>query len=224
MTSPSKNLFTADAGFVGLDTRASPGAVDAETGHTWSLNAHAYGAAGDLIPSLTGTFDVGLPLPLNHSSVWLRSGASVSAGAHANPLANSYLGGFGNNYVDSGGNGGAQRYRDLLSMPGFNLDALPGKSLLKLMLEWCLPPLRFEALGSPGLYVSWARPELFVGALETDLNSRASRRSAQDIGAQIDFQLLVMHRQPMMLSAGVARGFAAGGLGTTEFMLSLQVL
>ncbi|HXL19498.1 MAG TPA: hypothetical protein VN961_18435, partial [Streptosporangiaceae bacterium] len=224
VTSPSKNLFTADAGFVGLDTRASPGAVDAETGHTWSLNAHAYGAAGDLIPSLTGTFDVGLPLPLNHSSVWLRSGASVSAGAHANPLANSYLGGFGNNYVDSGGNGGAQRYRDLLSMPGFNLDALPGKSLLKLMLEWCLPPLRFEALGSPGLYVSWARPELFVGALETDLNSRASRRSAQDIGAQIDFQLLVMHRQPMMLSAGVARGFAAGGLGTTEFMLSLQVL
>lgn len=224
IVSPSKNLFSADAGFVAVDTRASPGAVDAETGHSWSIKAHAYGAAGDFIPRLTGTFDVGFPLPLDHSSIWLRSGASVSAGAHANPLANSYLGGFGNNYVDRGGHGGAQRYRDLLSMPGFNLDALPGKLLVKSMLEWCLPPLRFEALGSSAFYVSWARPELFVGALETDLNTPAYRRSAQDVGAQIDFQLHVMHRLPMMLSAGVARGFAAGGLGSSEFMLSLQVL
>ena len=224
VTAPTRNLFTADAGFVGVDTRASPGAVDAETGHTWSINSHAYGAAGDLIPSLTGTFDVGFPLPLNHSSLWLRSGASISAGAHTNPLANSYLGGFGNNYVDSGGNGGAQRYRELLSMPGFRLDALPAKSLVKAMLEWCLPPLRFEALGSPGFYVSWARPELFVGALETDLNTRVYRRNAQDVGAQLDFQLQVMHRQSMMLSVGAARGFAAGGLGRSEFMLSLQVL
>jgi len=33
-----------------------------------------------------------------------------------------------------------------------------------------------------------------------------------------------MHRQPMMLSAGIAQGYGGGGLGTTEFMLSLQVL
>jgi len=109
-------------------------------------------------------------------------------------------------------------------MPGFDLDALSGKSLVKSTLEWCLPPLRFEALGSPGFYVSWARPELFVGVLETDPDSRTFRRSAEDVGVQIDFQLHVMHRQPMMLSAGVARGFGGGGLGTSEFMLSLQVL
>jgi hypothetical protein len=224
VTSPSKNLFTADAGFVATDTRASPGAVDVEGGHSWAINAHANGAAGDLIPSLTGTFDVGFPLPLNHSSIWLRSGASLSTGARANPLANSYLGGFGNNYVDSGGNGGAQRYRELLSMPGFRLDALHGKSLLKSTLEWCLPPLRFEALGSPGFYASWVRPEVFVSALETDPDNRALRRSAYNVGAQLDLQLHVMHRQSMMLSVGAARGFAAGGLGRSEFMLSLQVL
>lgn len=109
-------------------------------------------------------------------------------------------------------------------MPGFDLDALSGKSLVKTTLEWCLPPLRFEALGSPGFYVSWARPEIFVEALETDLESSTFRRSSHDIGAQIDFQMHVMHRQPMMLSAGIARGFTAGGLGTTEFMISLQVL
>jgi hypothetical protein len=222
--SPTHNLFTVDAGLVSVDTRSSPGAVDAETGHTWTLNAHAYGAAGDFIPSITGTYDVGFPLPLNHSSIWLRTGASVSAGDRTNPLANFYLGGFGNNYVDNAGYGGAQRYRELLSMPGFDLDALQGKSLVKSTLEWSLPPVRFEALGSPGFYVSWARPEVFTEFLETDLASSAFRRSAHDIGAQVDFQLHVMHRQPMMLSIGAARGFTAGGLGTREFMLSLQVL
>ena len=222
--SPSKNLFTADLGLIGSDTRASERAVDSEAGHSWSLDAHGYGAAGDFIPSLTATFDVGFPLPLGHSSIWLRTGASVSEGSHANPLANSYLGGFGNNYVDSGGNGGAQRYRELLSMPGFDLDALKGKSLAKAMLEWCLPPVRFEAVGSPGFYLKWARPELFAAALETDPDSRSFRQHAYDVGAQLDFQLHVMHRLPMMLSVGVARGFAGGGLGRTEFLLSLQVL
>jgi hypothetical protein len=224
VTSPSKNLFTAEAAFVASDTRHSPGAVDDEAGYRWSLKAHAYGAAGNLFPRLSVTFDVGFPLPLNHSSLWLRSGASDSGGARANPLANSYLGGFGNNYVDSGSHGGAQRYRDLLSMPGFDLDALGGKSLAKAALEWCLPPLRFEALGSPGFYVSWARPELFVGALVTDPDHRATRSNAQDVGAQLDFQLHAMHRVNMMLSVGVARGFGANGLGKNEFMLSLQVL
>jgi hypothetical protein len=222
--SPTKNLFTAQAGLVSLDTRSSPGAVDAETGHTWSIKVHAYGALGELIPSATATYDVGFPLPLDHSSIWLRSGIGASAGSREDPLANLYFGGFGNNYVDSKVNGGAQRYRDLLSFPGFDLDALEGKTLVKSTLEWCLPPVRFEALGSPGFYVSWARPELFVGTLETDPLSREFRQNARDVGAQVDFQLHVMHRQPMMLSAGLARGFGAGGLGITEFMLSFEVL
>ena len=222
--SPSKNLFSADAGFVGVDTRKSTGAVDEETGHSWSLKAHAYGAAGEFIPSIIGAYDVGFPLPLDHSSIWLRTGAYISTGSPSDPLANSYLGGFGNNYVDIEANGGAQRYRRLLSMPGFDIDALSGKSAVKGLFEWCLPPVRFEALGSPGFYVSWARPELFVGALETNLATSGTRHNAQDVGAQVDFQMHVMHRQPMMLSFGVARGHSDTGLGLTEFMVSLQVL
>ena len=222
--SPSKNLFTAEAGFVASDTRHSPGGVDDEAGYRWSIKAHAYGAAGEFIPRLSGTFDVGFPLPLDHSSIWLRTGASVSEGRHDDPLANSYLGGFDNNYIDSASHGGAQHYRSLLSMPGFDIDALNGKSLAKATLEWCLPPIRFEALGSPGFYASWARPELFVSALETNPNSAVYRHSAEDVGGQLDFQLSVMHRQPMMLSIGLARGFSYGGFGKTEFMVSLQVL
>ncbi|HEV8018125.1 MAG TPA: hypothetical protein VGP32_06165 [Steroidobacteraceae bacterium] len=222
--SPTQTLATADAGLTSVDTRRSPGAVDAETGHSWSLKAHTDAAPGEFIPRITGTYDVGFPLPLDHSSIWLRTGAGVSAGPRYNVLSNFYLGGFGNNYVDSGANGSVQRYRELLSMPGFDIDALQGKSLVRTMLEWCLPPLRFEALGSPGFYASWARPELFVTALETDFNNAAYRQNAYDVGGQVDFQLQVMHRWPMMLSIGAARGFSGGGFATTEFMLSLQVL
>jgi hypothetical protein len=224
VSSPSKNLFAATVGFTGFDTRHSPGSVDEEAGYLWSLKAHTYGAAGELIPSVTGTYDVGFPLPLYHSSIWLRTGAFISAGSPSDPLANAYMGGFGNNYVDTAANGGAQRYRQPLSMPGFDIDALSGKSLVKGLLEWCLPPVRFEALGSPGFFVSWARPELFVGALETNLGTSGARHNAQDVGLQVDFQMHVMHRQPMMLSFGAARGHSDTGLGTTEFMVSLQVL
>jgi hypothetical protein len=221
--SPTSTLATAELGLVSVDTRASPGSVDAETGHTWSLKAHVYDAGGDFFPRLTGTYDVGFPLPLDHSSIWLRSGASIGEGARSNALASIYLGGFGNNYVDTAANGSAQRYRELLSMPGFQLDGLQGKSLVKTMLEWCLPPVRFEALGTPAFYVSWARPEVFVGAVETDPGSSNYRRTSSDVGGQLDFRLQVMHRLPMMLSVGAARGFGGGGLATTEFMLSLQV-
>jgi hypothetical protein len=222
--SPTPTLFTTEVGLTSVDTRRSPGAVDAETGNIWSLKAHTYSAPGEFIPSIRGTYDVGFPLPLDHSSIWLRTGAAVSAGARENPLSNFYLGSFGNNYVDSGANGSAQRYRELLSMPGFEIDALQAKSMAKAMLEWCIPPIRFEGLGSPGFYVSWARPEVFVGALETDLTTASYRHNAEDVGGQLDFQLHVMHRWPMMLSVGVGRGFGGAGLATTEFMLSLQVL
>ena len=222
--SPTSNLFTTYVGLTSVDTRKSPGAVDDETGHRWSLKAHSYSASGEFIPSIAGTFDIGFPLPLDHSSIWLRTGAGVSAGARDNPLSKFYLGGFGNNWVDSGANGGVQRYRELLGMPGFEIDALQGKSVVKAMLEWCIPPWRFEALGSPGFYLSWARPSLFATALETDVTNATFRQQAYNLGGQLDFQLHVMHRWQMMLSVGVAQGFAGGGLATTEFMASLQVL
>jgi hypothetical protein len=222
--SPTSTLFTADVGLTSVDTRRSPGAVDDETGNTWSVKAHTYSAPGEFIPSIRGTYAVGFPLPLDHSSIWLRTGAALSAGARENPLANFYLGGFGNNWVDSGANGSVQRYRELGSMPGFEIDALQGKSAVKAMLEWCIPPWRFEALGSPGFYVSWARPELFAAALETDVTDAAFRQQAYDVGGQLDFQLHVMHRWQMMLSVGAAQGFGGGGFAKTEFMLSLQVL
>jgi hypothetical protein len=121
-------------------------------------------------------------------------------------------------------NGDAKRYRELLSMPGFEIDALNGRSFVKGMLEWNLPPIRFEGLGSPGFYGSWIRPAIFSAALLMDPDSSASRTEAYNVGLQFDLQLQVLHRLPMMLSFGYARGFEGDGRGEDEFMLSLKVL
>jgi hypothetical protein len=219
--SPTDTLGEAEVGLHYEHPRASIGNVDDETGHRWALVAHAYEAGGDVTPGLFGRFDVGWPLPLAHSSMWLRTAAGGSWGDRDDPLANAYLGGFGNNYVD---NGEVKRYRDLLSFPGFEIDSLGGRTFAKALLEWNLPPIRFEKLGSPGFYGSWIRPALFSTALVTDPDSPAHRVEAYNVGLQLDLQLHVLHRLPMMLSLGYARGFEGGGLGEDEFMLSLKVL
>ena len=66
VAAPSSHLLTLDTGFVGSDTRASPGAVDDEAGHSWSISAHGNRGDGNLIPSVTATYDIGLPLPIDH--------------------------------------------------------------------------------------------------------------------------------------------------------------
>jgi len=142
--------------------------VDAESGGTWSLQARSLGARGKQIPSLRGQYDFGIPLPLNHSSVWVRSGFTVVEGSATAAISNAYLGGFGNNYVDNSANGGAQRYRGLYSMPGFEIGPVPGKTMVKTMVEWSLPPLNFENVGTPGAYASWMRPGVFASFVATD--------------------------------------------------------
>jgi len=214
-------LFDGNLALSYENLRGSVGRVDDETGHAWRVAAHLYESEGDFFPSLLGRLDLGFPLPLKHSSIWLRTGAGLSSGDRDDPLANAYFGGFGNNYVD---NGPAKRYRELFSMPGFEIDALSGKSFLKAMLEWNLPPLRFGDVGSPGFYASWARPAVFTTALLTDPHDSAYREDAYNLGVQLDVQLQVLHRLPMMLSFGFAAGFEGGGRGEDEFMISLKVL
>ena len=220
--SPSRNLFTGEVGLLHKNARSSIGSVDDEGGYTWGALAHVYGADGELVPGVVGQFDVGFALPAGHSSIWLRSSAGGSTGDQEDPLANFFFGGFGNNYVD---NGTAKRYREVLSMPGFEIDAVGGRTFAKSMVELNLPPLRFEALGTPGFYVPWARTALFAAALSTNFEDGDFRRTVYDVGIQVDFQLHVMQGLPMMLSFGYARGFGDGDLDDdNEFMMSFKVL
>ena len=219
--SPSRNLFTGQVGLVHKNAASSIGSVDDETGYTWSTLAHVYGADGELVPGAVGQFDFGFALPAGHSSIWLRSSAGGSTGDQVDPLANFFFGGFRNNYVD---NLEPKRYREVLSMPGFEIDEIGGRTFAKSMLELNLPPVRFDALGTPGFYVPWARSALFATALATNFEDSRVRRLDYNVGLQIDIKLQVMHRQPMMLSLGYAHGFADNGPDDDEYMISLKVL
>jgi hypothetical protein len=219
--SPTDRLTEGEIGIVHKYPRASVGKVDDETGYLWSVLVHAYEADGNVTPSVIGKLDLGWQLPLKHSSLWLRTGLGVATGERDDPLSNAYFGGFRNNYVDSGE---PKRYRELLSMPGFEIDALNGRSFGKAMLELNLPPIRFEKLGSPGLYGSWIRPAIFTTALTTNPESDSAKVDAYNVGLQLDLQLHVLNRLPMMLSLGYARGFEGDGKGEDEIMLSLKVL
>ena len=129
------------------NTRARPiGKVDDETGHLWSLMAHVYEADGEFTRACSASSTSAGHCRCRIPRSGCARGAGFSSGDRDDPLANAYFGGFRNNYVD---NGDAKRYREFLSMPGFEIDALNGKSFAKSMLEWNLPPLRFDISATP---------------------------------------------------------------------------
>ena len=214
-------LTTAEAKLNYTDVRRSLGAVDDEKGITWTT-ALTLNRAGDR-PSalLRGGFDFGLPLPLAHSSLWFRSAVGVASGKSDDPVASFYFGGFGNNYVD---NGTVKRYREFGAMPGFELDDVAGRRFVKKTLEWTLPPMIFESVGTPDFHLTWARPALFTSALWADARGSTGQRKVANLGGQVDFRFSTLHWYEMMLSLGYARGFERSRPARNEWMLSLKVL
>ena len=153
--------------------------------------AHAYHAESDVTPSVFGTFDVGLPLPFDHSSVWLRTGAGVASGDVEDPLANAYFGGFGNNYVD---NGEAQRYREIAQHAGIR-DRRAERQFLRQRHARVEPAAdrASKRSGSPGFYGSWiASGPLRHGARDRTRTRRGTRSKRYNVGVQFDLQLQVL--------------------------------
>jgi len=97
------------------------------------------------------------------------------------------------------------------------------KSFVKSVLEWNLPPKRFREVGSPGLFLSWIRPALFVSHLRTD-PGRAFARRVSNAGLQLDFHFTLAHELPMTMSLGYAAGRESGSATEHEWMLSLKVM
>ncbi len=208
---------------LGLDysnTRKSLGAVDHEKGWRWNLALSADQSDLDTVFKPHAGFDFGFALPWKHSSVWFYNAVGTASGARADPLANHYFGGFGNNYVDDGE---VKRYREYDSFPGFEIDAIGGQTFAKSVLEWNLPPVRFRSAGTPSLFLSHLRPAVFVAGLKTD-PGKSFERSVTSVGAQIDFQFTLAHRLPMTFSLGYARGRENGRWRDDEWLVSLKIL
>jgi hypothetical protein len=219
---PATQLYTADLALHYSNVRSSLGHVDDEKGIKWDLMAHEDRIPGDSVPSVLGKLDLGAALPLPHSSVWLRTAAGKAFGHLDDPLANFYFGGFGNNWVD---HLEVKRYREFYSFPGLDLNEAPGRTFGKAMLEWNLPPLRFEKAGTPGFYFSWARTSLFATGLITNFDAGApDEQKIGNVGAQMDFRISVLSRLHMTLSLGYASAFQRGQSPRDEFMVSLKVL
>jgi len=202
------------------NARSSLGHVDDEKGYRWRFAGDVSHADGDLTPRIWGSADLGMALPAGHSSLWLLTSAGTGIGDREDPFANFFFGGFGNNYLD---NGEIKRYREVQSFPGFEIDEIGGRSFVKAMLEWNLPPLRFRAAGTPALYASWVRPALFAGVLAADPDAPRRRRTYSNLGGQLDVRLGVLSDLEMTLSLGYAAGFVDGERSGDEFMLSLKV-
>jgi hypothetical protein len=201
--------------------RESLGAVDFEKGYRWTLGSAINYVDGDTIPKVLGEFDFGFALPWKHTSLWFRNAAGAANGEVEDEFANFFFGGFGNNYVDQGR---VKRYREFYAFPGFELNAVPGRNFYRGMLELNLPPILFRRAGSPGFYLSYARPALFASTLTTNMDDDTLRAQSRNFGIQVDFQFTVLTRFDMTLSAGYAKAYGEGDFSDDEFMISLKIL
>jgi len=214
-------LLSASAELTYADVRSSLGNVDDEKGRKWSLALNGDRPDGSFAARASASYDVGVAGPAPHSSVWVRSAAGASPQDRANPFANFFFGGFGNNYVDYRDE---KRYREYTSFPGVPLNAIGGRNFVKSTVEWNLPPVRFSRMGTPGLYLSWMRPAIFAGALATNVDAGDSRRTAADMGGQLDFRLSALSTLDVTISLGAAVAVGTDAAARHELMASVKIL
>lgn len=218
----SSELYTAAATLSYANLRSSLGAVDYEKGVSARLTGSSNLVAGALYPRVSGDFHVGTPVPLRNASLWLRTSAGYSYGDRDNPFANFYFGGFGNNWVD---HQAIKRYQAYYSFPGAELNAIGGTNFGKALVEVVMPPLRFRNVSAGDrLYLKWGRASLFGSGLVTNVDRSALRQTAANVGAQLDFRIMVLSYLPTTLSFGYA--FAVDGEGDwgRELMVSFKIL
>ena len=201
--------------------KRSLGAVDEEKGYRLGVFGQANYVNGQFYPRLFADFDYGLALPLNHSSLWLRTAAGQSIGDRFSPFVRFYFGGFGNNWIDYMPE---KRYREYYSFPGLELNQMGGRNFAKATLEWTLPPLVFRRFGFLSMYCNWARLAFFTSGLLTDFDDSRLLGKAYNIGAQLDFRVVMFSLLNTTLSFGVARSFEHGWPAHNEFMVSLKLL
>ncbi|HVF64645.1 MAG TPA: hypothetical protein VNE58_11685, partial [Casimicrobiaceae bacterium] len=214
-------LLTGEAGIHYTNTRRSIGSVEDEKGIATGAAVTVNRVNGETLAQLRATFDYGFDLPLPNSSLWLRTAAGVASGDRDNTVAPFYLGAFGNNYVD---NREIKRYREYYAFPGFGLNELSGLSFARQMVEWNLPPVVFQSVGTPAFHLTWLRSSLFASALWTDPDRSTFRKDYANAGAQFDLRFTVLHWYDMTLSIGYAAGFTGGRRSGSEWMVSLKIL
>jgi WD40 repeat protein len=213
-------LGTAHLSLGYKNVRSSLGSVEPEKGLEWRATASEYYAVSESFPKLRLDLNLGLPLPISHSSVWLYASGGVSGGNSAEPYGNFYFGSFGNNYVDDKE---YRRYQEPGSFPGVKIDEISGHNYAKALLELNLPPVVFRHVGTPSLFANWASLALFGGGIVTNPADSNLRQNYYDAGAQLDIRLVGMSLHQFTISFGYAAAFQGGHKISDEFMASFKI-
>jgi hypothetical protein len=205
--------------------RNSLGAVDPEKGIRTTLRTATAISDGNWYPRAIGTLDLGFQLPINHSSVWLRTAAGTSFSSAFNPFTRFGFAAFGNNYIDYQS---ARRYRGVFSFPGLSFDADVGiiaKDFGKAMVEWVIPPIRFRELGGLNFYSNWMQATIFSSGLLTYDPSTVNNQFF-NIGSQLDMKIVIFSLLESTLSIGYASAFDLNNNQKqyNEWMISLKLL
>ena len=202
--------------------RGTIGGVEKEKGVTWNLGYAGNYVNQNFYSLFRGRFDLGIRTPVDHASIWLRTYAGYSLGEPDDTFANFFFGGFQNNYVD---HLNPKRYRNYDTFPGVDISSIGGTDFGKAMVELTLPPWRFEKIGIPNLYVTWMRAAVFTSGIVTNLGEATEfQQKLVNVGAQIDFRLVVFSGLDSMLSFGYAGATGDDRKTTYEFMVSLKIL
>lgn len=209
-----------DARLAYSHSRKSLGGVTDEKGWRWHLQAALDYADGEYFTKFQSGLDAGLPLPVKNASVWLYNAAGTINGDENSVLSRYYFGAFGNNKVDDGE---IQRYRHSESLPGFEINQLSARQYYRSLLELNLPPVRFSEVGTEAFYLKNLQTAVFAGQLWTR-NPEQLNQEYQTFGMQVDLNFTIIHRLPMTLSLGIARGYQDGEGQDKEYLLSLKIL
>ena len=228
----------------------SIGAVDDEKGITAVLEASTAYTAGGIYPSLVCNLDFGIPLPIKHTSIWLRSAIGKNFSNELNPFTRYGFAAFGNNYIDSWN---SKQYRGTYAFPGLTYTDnvyIESRDFGKLMLDVLLPPIRYKKLGFFNLFANWTQASLFTSILYSqDYNEGGHPRNLKylnpftpppagtswddkmwtdtyvNFGAQIDTRIVLFSLLPSTISIGMARAYDMDSKAPfDEFMISLKLL
>jgi hypothetical protein len=215
-------FFTGGGALRYKNLRGTIGAVEAEKGVTWSLNEDNSLVQSKIYPRLYATLDYGILLPIDHSSLWLRTSGGWSPGKRDASFSNFFFGGFGNNWIDHAAS--VNRYREYYSFPGVELDAIAGTNFGKALAEWTLPPLRFKRIGLASLYANWLRLTFFSSGIATNVDDAGLRRELVNAGAQVNLKIVIFSSLESTFSVGYARAMEKGAVPSDETMISLKIL
>jgi len=216
-----RNIQSFETGLHYTNTRRALGGVDHEKGIEARLSGGVDAANGDQFPHLSAGLDYGIPLPWDNSSLWFYNHVGWNGGHVESPLGAMYFGSFRNNYVD---NRPEKRYREFESFPGFDIDEIASRRLVKSTAEVNLPPIRFAEVGTPAFFLKYLRPAVFGGAMLTHAPNNRDYRLF-DAGVQVDLAFTVAMRLPMTMSLGVAKGFGDKDIkGDLEWLASLKIM